>query len=196
MCYLGCALKRIGVYGGTFDPIHYGHLILAREALEQLQLEEIIFVPAAQSPHKLGQSRTPARLRVEMLQRAIEGEPRFRIDEIELNRPPPSFTIDTVTELRRRDNQLEIFYLIGSDNLPRLDTWHRIDELHALVRFVVLERGHAAAVPPYPTIRRQIEISATEIRNRVATGRSIQYLVPPAVEEIIRQRQLYQEPTR
>ena len=189
-------MKRIGVYGGTFDPIHYGHLILAREALEQLQLEEIIFVPAAQSPHKLGQTPTPAPVRVEMLQRAIEGEPRFRIDEIEVNRPPPSFTIDTVTELRRRDDQLEIFYLIGSDNLPKLETWRRIDELRALVRFVVLERGHAAAGSPYLTIRRQIEISATEIRNRVATGRSIQYLVPPAVEEIIRQGQLYQEPTR
>jgi nicotinate-nucleotide adenylyltransferase len=133
---------------------------------------------------------------MQMLQLAIEGESRFRIDEIELNRPPPSFTIDTVTELRSREDQLEISYLIGSDNLPRLDTWHRIDELHALVRFVVLERGCAPVNPAYLTIRRQIDISATEIRNRVATGRSIQYLVPPAVEEIIRQSQLYQEPTR
>lgn len=189
-------LKKIGVYGGTFDPIHYGHLILAREALEQLQLEQIVFVPAALSPHKLGQAPTPAPLRVEMLQRAVEGESRFQIDEIELNRPPPSFTIDTVMELRGRGDPLEIFYLIGSDNLPALDTWHRIDELRTLVRFVVLERGHATVDSAYPTIRRQIDISATEIRNRVATGRSIQYLVPPAVEEIIRLRQLYQEPTR
>ena len=91
---------------------------------------------------------------------------------------------------------MEIFYLIGSDNLPKLETWRRIDELRTLVRFVVLERGPATADSAYPTIRRQIEISATEIRNRVATGRSIQYLLPAAVEEIIRQHQLYQEPTR
>jgi nicotinate-nucleotide adenylyltransferase len=189
-------LKKIGVYGGTFDPIHYGHLILAREALEQLQLEQIIFVPAALSPHKLGETPTSAPVRMQMLKRAIEGESRFRIDELELNRPPPSFTFDTVTELKRREGQLNISYLIGSDNLPKLDTWHRIDELRTLVRFVVLERGSASANPAYLTIRRQIDISATEIRNRVATGRSIQYLVPPAVEEIIRQGQLYQEPTR
>lgn len=196
LCYLCCALKKIGVYGGTFDPIHNGHLILAREALEQLQLEHIIFVPAALSPHKLGKIPTPARLRVEMLQGAIAGESRFRIDEIEVNRAPPSFAIDTVTELRRREHQLEIFYLIGSDNLPRLDTWHRIHELRTLVRFVVLERGQATEDPFYSTIRRQIEISATDIRNRVATGRSIRYLVPPAVEEIIQRHQLYQEPIR
>jgi nicotinate-nucleotide adenylyltransferase len=195
LCYLGSTLKRIGVYGGTFDPIHYGHLILARDALDQLPLDQVVFVPAAQSPHKLEQSPTPAPFRVNMLRRAIEGEPRFRVDEIEVNRPPPSFTIDTITELRRRDDQLEIFYLIGSDNLPTLGTWHRIEELRALVHFVVLARGVAPG-SAYLTIRRQIEISATEIRNRVATGRSIQYLVPPAVEEIIRQGQLYQEPTR
>jgi nicotinate-nucleotide adenylyltransferase len=189
-------LKRIGIYGGTFDPIHYGHLILAREALEQLPLDEIVFVPAAQSPHKPGQTPSPAPVRLEMLRAAITGESRFRIDEIEVNRPPPSFTFDTVTELRRRDDQAEIFYLIGSDNLPKLQTWRRIDELRTLVHFVVLERGPAAASSAHLTIRRQIEISATEIRNRVATGRSIRYLVPPAVEEIIHQGQLYQEPTR
>jgi len=189
-------LKKIGVYGGTFDPIHYGHLILAREVLEQLQLEQVVFVPAALSPHKLGQTPTPAPVRLEMLQRAIEGESRFAIDKIEVNRPPPSFTIDTIRELRSREDPLEIFYLIGSDNLLALDTWHRIEELRLLVRFVVLMRGHTVADPAYPTIRRQIDISATDIRNRVATGRSIRYLVPPAVEEIIRQGQLYQEPSR
>ena len=131
-----------------------------------------------------------------MLQAAISHEPRFAIDEFELNRPPPSFTIDTITELKHRAEPIEIAYLIGEDNLPGLANWHRIDELRALVRFVVLQRGQAIPDTAYPTIQRRIDISATEIRNRVATGRSIRYLVPPVVEEIIRQDQLYQESTR
>jgi len=189
-------LKKIGVYGGTFDPIHFGHLILAREALEQLHLEQIIFVPAAQSPHKLGRVPTPVQTRLRMLQAAISDEPLFAIDDFEVNRPPPSFTIDTITELKRRTEALEVSYLIGEDNLSGLANWHRIDELRTLVHFVVLQRGEAIPATAYPTIQRRIDISATEIRNRIATGRSIRYLVPPVVEEIIRQDRLYQESTR
>lgn len=189
-------LKRIGVYGGTFDPIHCAHLILAREALEQLQLDQIIFVPAAVSPHKLEQTPNPAVRRVEMLRGALEGEPLFSLDEFEVKRPPPSFTIDTIEELKRRTGQAEFFCLIGSDNLRKLDTWHRFDELRRLVQFVVLERGSAPAHPIYSSIRRQVDISSSEIRNRVATGRSIRYLVPPVVEEFIQRHQLYQDPTK
>ena len=195
-CATFLGLKKIGVYGGTFDPIHCAHLILAREALEQLELERVIFIPAALSPHKLSLTPTPARDRVEMLRLALEGEPGFELDEIEVNRPPPSFTIDTIEKLRQRDRELEISYLLGSDNLPRLDTWHRIEELRGLVKFVVLERGQTAEDSSYPTIRRQLDISATDIRNRVATGHSIRYLVPPAVEEFIRRRRLYQDLNR
>jgi nicotinate-nucleotide adenylyltransferase len=188
--------KKIGVYGGTFDPIHCAHLILAREALEKLGLEQIIFVPAAISPHKLTQTPTLAAARVEMLRAAIEGEAQFSIDELELNRPPPSYTFDTITEFKRRSPHDHIFYLIGSDNLPRLETWHRFDELRELVQFVVLHRGAGEVHSDFPTIGRHIDISATEIRKRVATGRSIRYLVPPAVEEIIARHQLYREPNR
>ncbi len=160
-------------------------------------MERIIFVPAALSPHKLSQTPTPAVLRLEMLWAALSGDDGFELEEMELNRPPPSYTIDTVEKLRQRDDSVEIFYLLGSDNLPRLDAWHRIDELRELVQFVVLDRGATIATKSaYPTVRRQIDISATEIRNRVATGRSIRYLVPSAVEEIIQRHQLYREPTR
>jgi nicotinate-nucleotide adenylyltransferase len=131
-----------------------------------------------------------------MLRAALQGEAGFEIDELELNRPPPSYTIDTVEEFRRRDPNAEIFYLIGSDNLPRLNTWHSFDELEKLVRFVVLERGGVPSQSNFRTIRRLVDISATEIRNRVATGRSVRYFVPAAVEEVIRRRALYQEPTR
>jgi nicotinate-nucleotide adenylyltransferase len=189
-------LKRIGIYGGTFDPIHHAHLILAREALERLELDEVIFVPAAMSPHKLDQTPTDAAARVEMIRAAIKGEPRFCIDEIELQRPPPSFTIETIESYVAANADAEIHYLVGSDNLPRLQSWYRFADLQRLVRFVVLNRGAKLADCPYELVERQVDISATQIRNRVATGRSIRYLVPPAVEEIIHRRQLYTEPTR
>ncbi len=186
-------VKKIGIYGGTFDPIHHGHLILAREALEKLALDEVIFIPAAVSPHKLEQKTTPAAVRVEMLRAAIAGEAHFCLDELELQRPPPSYTYDTAAELHHRDPERQLFYLLGSDQLPRLHTWHRIEELRALVQLVVLHRGNAPVRCDLPVIARQIEISATEIRNRVATERSIRYLVPPSVEQIIYREQLYRE---
>ena len=172
------------------------HLILAREALEYLELERIVFVPAAISPHKMDHTPTPAAVRLEMLQAATKGDAGFAIDDRELNRPPPSFAIDTIEQFLREHPELEVCYLVGSDNLTRLDTWHRFDELRNLVQFVVLDRGTAAPSSDYPTIRKQIDISATEIRNRVATGRSIRYLVPPAVQEIIHRHQLYKEPPK
>ncbi|MEP6685832.1 MAG: nicotinate-nucleotide adenylyltransferase [Verrucomicrobiota bacterium] len=189
-------MRKIGIYGGTFDPIHHGHLILAREALEMLGLEKLIFVPAAVSPHKIVRTPTHANSRVEMLQAALMGEPGFFLDQCELRRGAPSYTIDTVEEIRQREGAAEYFFLIGDDNLARLETWHRFNELRQLVQFVVLSRGNAEAEkiqPRYPVIHRQINISATDIRNRVATGHSISYLVPPSVEEIIRRRQIYQE---
>ena len=189
-------MQRIGIYGGTFDPIHHAHLILAREALERLNLDIVIFVPAAISPHKLHLLHTASAIRLEMVRAAIAAEPRFTLDELELHRPGPSFTIDTVEEMRRRNPEAELFYLVGSDNLPRLHTWHRFAELEQLVQFVVLARDLKDVDHRYTTIRRLIDVSATDIRNRVATGRSIRYLVPPAVEEIIQRHQLYQEPDR
>ena len=189
-------VRKIGIYGGTFDPIHHAHLVLAREAMETLNLEEVIFVPAAMSPHKLDRTPTAAAVRLEMLRGAIADEPGFRVDDSELQRPPPSFTIDTVEKFVTRHAAVQLHYLLGSDNLPLLHTWHRFVDLRKLVTFVVLNRGVATPPGDYVTIHRQLDISATDIRNRVATGRSIQYLVPTAVGELIHRHQLYQEPTR
>lgn len=189
-------MRRIGIYGGTFDPVHHAHLILAREALETLELEKVIFVPAALSPHKLETSPTPAPLRLAMLRAAVAAEPGFVVDDCELQRPPPSYAFDTVEQLRAREPDAEFFYLIGEDNLPRLSSWHRFAELEELVQFVVLDRSGRAAPPGYPTIQRRIDISATEIRKRVARGRSIRYLVPAAVAEIIARESLYREPPK
>jgi nicotinate-nucleotide adenylyltransferase len=188
-------LRKIGIYGGTFDPIHHGHLILAREALETLGLEKVIFVPASVSPLK----EPPAantNIRLSMLQAAIEGETGFTIDDCELLRPPPSYAIDTVQEIRKRESDAEMVYLIGDDNIATLPRWHRVTELEKLVRFVVLERTGLEIKHGYEVVRRRIDISATDIRNRVASGQSIRYLVPAMVEEIIRRENLYRENQR
>ena len=183
---------KIAIYGGTFDPIHHGHLILAREAREALGLEKVIFVPAAVSPFKKSPAAN-AEMRLSMLQAAIEGETGFAVNDCELRRPPPSYTIDTVEEIRRLNGDAEIHCLIGEDNVGELSKWHRFTELEKMVRFVVLDRTGRQASHPYQVIQRKIDISATEIRKRVALGRSIRYLVPPAVEEIIRRSNLYRE---
>jgi nicotinate-nucleotide adenylyltransferase len=185
-------MRKIGIYGGTFDPVHHGHLILAREAREQLGLEQIIFVPAAASPFK-SKPRATAEIRMSMLQAAIEGESTFVIDDCELKRPPPSYMMDTVSQIADREAGAEFYLLVGEDNVLDLPKWHRFDELKKLVHFVILDRGCSETKQPYDTVRRKIDISATEIRNRVASGQSILYFVPPAVEEIIRKNNLYRE---
>jgi nicotinate-nucleotide adenylyltransferase len=185
-------MKRIGIYGGTFDPIHNGHLILARDALEQLELEKVIFVPAAISPFK----ETPAAssgMRLSMLRVAIADEPKFTADDCELRRAPPSYSITSVEKIREREGKAEIYYLLGEDNVPTLPKWHRFKDLARLVHFVVLDRAGLRAPHDYQTIHRKIDISSTEIRKRVALGQSIRYFVPAGVEEIIRQGKLYRE---
>jgi nicotinate-nucleotide adenylyltransferase len=128
-----------------------------------------------------------------MLRAAIGGEPRFRLDPLELERSSPSYAVDSMETLRQREPAAEFFLLIGEDNVARLSTWHRFAELAKMVQFVVLDRSGLKTGHPYPAIRRHLDISATDIRNRVASGRSIRYLVPPGVETIIRERQLYRE---
>ena len=189
-------MKKIGIFGGTFDPIHHGHLILAREAFEILGLESVIFIPAAASPHKMEQKLARGDDRLEMLRVALANEFGFDFDPLELQRSPPSYAIDTVEALRRRQPDAEFVYLIGEDNVGRLSTWHRFSELTKLVEFVVLARSGIRTEHPYQTIRRLLDISATNIRKRVAGGRSIRYLVPQGVEQIIRERQLYREPEK
>ena len=185
-------MRRIGIYGGTFDPVHCAHLILAREAQEQFSLEKVLFVPAAISPHK-DEPVAPGKTRLLMLQVAIDGENGFAVDECELRRPPPSYSMDTVEEIRGREGASELYFLIGEDNVSKLSSWHRFEELRKLVTFVVLNRTNTTNQHPYQVVQRQIDISATDIRKRVASGRSIRYLVPPMVEQIIRQNNLYRE---
>ncbi len=186
---------RLGLYGGTFDPIHHGHLILARDAIEQFSLDRVLFIPAALSPHKLATRPVTPTLRRDMVAAAIAGEPRFILDDSEIHRAGPSFTIDTVEHVRAAHPAAELFYFIGEDNIAALHTWRRIDELRRLAQFVVFGRGQSADEHDFPRLTRRIDISATEIRARVARGQSIRYLVPEAVREFIARHQLYQDPS-
>ncbi len=133
-------MRKIGIYGGTFDPIHHGHLILARQTCEELGLDQLIFVPAALSPFKKAACAS-GEARLSMLQAAIEGQDGFAADDCELKRPPPSYSIDTVLQIRERQPMGELFWLIGADNVGGLSKWHRFEELQELVKFVVLDRA-------------------------------------------------------
>ncbi|MEO8352527.1 MAG: nicotinate-nucleotide adenylyltransferase [Chthoniobacteraceae bacterium] len=182
---------KIALYGGTFDPIHHGHLILARTALEQLAFDRVVFVPAALSPHKLASKPAPAEIRIEMVRAAIEDEPGFAVDESEARQTGPSFAIETVESWRRREPEAEMFYLIGEDNVAELPTWRQCEELRRRAQFVVFGRGAGDAVHSFPVVDRRFDISATELRERVARGHSIRYLVPESVRALIETHGLY-----
>ncbi|MGI9115159.1 MAG: nicotinate (nicotinamide) nucleotide adenylyltransferase [Chthoniobacterales bacterium] len=188
-------LEKIGVYGGTFDPVHHAHLILAREAAEQHGLDKVIFIPAATSPFKAPPFAN-ASARLQMLRAGIGDEPRFEIDECELQRPPPSYTVDTIKEFRQKYSGAQLFLLIGDDNLAGLPQWRDFSQLREMVIFIVLPRAKTGVRHDYLAVKRRVDISATEIRDRVSSGRSIYYFVPGTVEEIITAQHLYKEVTR
>jgi nicotinate-nucleotide adenylyltransferase len=183
--------QKIGLFGGSFDPIHHGHLILARDAMESLGLDRVIFIPANVSPHKLQEPPASARIRCEMVEAAIAGEPRFSMDPCEAEREGPSYAVDTVRLMLRRSPQSEFFYFIGEDNVSSLHTWREIDEFKKLASFVVLARGNLEPAEGFRVISRNIDISSTDIRNRIARGLSVRYLLPDAVCAILTRHQLY-----
>jgi nicotinate-nucleotide adenylyltransferase len=187
---------RLAVYGGTFDPVHCGHLILAGDALEQLRLDAVLFVPARQSPFKTGQPGATEAQRLAMLRLALKGREKFWLSRCELDRPAPSFAFETATEIGEAFPRAELFWLIGADQLPDLHRWHRAKELSELVTFALLPRGGEVRrkIPggvlglPHP---RRIDISATEIRHRVKSHLPIDHLVPAPVAAYIARHRLY-----
>jgi len=199
---------HIGVIGGSFDPLHFGHLIIAQDALERLGLSEVVFVPAANPPHKLHLRQTDAGHRLEMARRAVAGDRRFSVSNLELQRGGISYTVDTVRSLKLARPDADWVLIVGSDTLVDLHNWYKIDELLDLCEVAsFLRPGEAdpeeiAAKVLVAERHRQrllgniieahlVEISSTEIRQRVADGRSIRYLVPPEVEEYIIEHSLY-----
>jgi nicotinate-nucleotide adenylyltransferase len=187
---------RLGIYGGTFDPVHHGHLLLARDALEQLHLDAVLFVPCGQSPLKTRKPRATDARRLAMLRLALKNNPRFWLTRCELDRPAPSYAYDTALEIREAFPRAELFWLIGADQLATLDQWHRPDDLRRLVTLVFLPRGETAgktaprAVLSLPQPRR-VDISATEIRHRVKSRLPIDHLVPAPIAAYIKRHGLY-----
>ena len=197
---------NIGVLGGTFDPIHMGHIIIAEEVRARLDLAEVLFVLAGQPLLKLNNAISPAEHRVEMVRLAIANEPSFKLSTMEIERPGPSYTVDTMAEL---GNQIgagdKLYFILGWDNLIQLPQWHEPSRLVKLCRLVPVPRvgqpspdldSLEAAVPGLSQSiimldTPQIEISSSEIRDRVARGLSIHQLVPEPVERYIREHRLY-----
>ena len=199
--------KRIGILGGTFNPIHLGHLLIAEDAMEQLGLDRVKFIPSATPPHKTVDKLASERDRLRMIALAIRNNARFEADDIETRRGGKSYSVDTLTELRRREPRAEFYFIIGADSLRELHLWREVQLLVTLCTFVTVPRP---GFNPKPVIdprldaatRRRLrqhvlrghacDIASREIRARVASGRSIRYLVPDAVHAYIRRRRLYQ----
>ena len=184
-------MLRLGLYGGSFDPIHHGHLILARQALEDLSLDRIIFIPAAESPFKLNHSSASPADRYTMVQLAVEGEPAFLVDPLEIDRQAPSYTIDTARAYHAQHPGDRLFFLVGEDHVAALPKWNEFEELGRLVQFAILSRSDLPLKVEYPVVRRRFDLSSTEIRNRVANDLPISYLVPEKVLRYIQKRELY-----
>jgi nicotinate-nucleotide adenylyltransferase len=190
-------VKRICLFGGSFDPIHLGHMLVALAAREELALDRLVFIPAAQSPFKPGIQPAPPRVRLRMLRVALAGHSYYEVDEQEIQRGGTSYTVDTLRDYSRRFPEAELFYLIGADHVPTLSKWREADALAELATFVVIPRpGQSTAEAPSPfRIRRlagwPLQLSSSDIRARVKGGLSIRHLVPPGVEEIVRQTGLY-----
>ncbi|MDZ7264235.1 MAG: nicotinate-nucleotide adenylyltransferase [candidate division KSB1 bacterium] len=193
---------KVGLFGGSFDPIHNGHLTLAIWTQKALSLDRIIFVPAATPPHKLHHAITSAEHRLHMVELAIQNLPQFEVSAIEIERQGISYTIDTVVYLRKkyRLTKKELYLIIGADNLSEFSTWKDPDRILRLCQVVALPRPHVPLTALPAAIQRQvillaaplIDISATEIRQRIKNREPISHFVPPAVEEYIYQQQLYQ----
>jgi nicotinate-nucleotide adenylyltransferase len=197
---------RIGVFGGTFDPVHVGHLVLAEQCREQCRLDEVWFVPARLPPHKAEAEISSPKQRLEMLELAIGGHDCFRVQRVELNRPGPSFTVDTLRQFHDESPRHEWFLLLGADSVHDLPTWREPERILELATIIAVNRGDQAAVDLSGTANRLglasaerilsvqmpgLDISASDLRARVRAGRSIRYLVPRAVEVSIREQGLY-----
>lgn len=185
----------IGLFGGSFDPVHHGHLLVAQAVLESLDLAQLRFLPTGQQPFKLGRHEAPATARAQMVALAIEGEPRFALEAIELDRPGPSYTVDTLRALATREPGVRFAVIIGSDTARELGKWREPEALAQLADWIVVARPGIPLPPlPWPATSvtvPAIEISATEVRARVAAGRSLRYWVPEGVAGFIRREGLY-----
>jgi nicotinate-nucleotide adenylyltransferase len=199
---------RLGLFGGTFDPVHYAHLLLAECCREQCRLDRVVFVPSAVPPHKRGQELTPGATRIEMLQLAVAGHEQFALSDFEVDRGGVNYTVDTLRHFCTDEPQAELFFLVGADMLNDLPTWREADRVCELATIVAVRRA-GLAEPDFSCLmglvsperidlfrKLQVEmpgmgLSGTEIRRRVRAGLSIRYMTPRAVEKYIEAHALY-----
>jgi nicotinate-nucleotide adenylyltransferase len=190
-------VQRIGLYGGSFDPVHLGHVLVGQAAIEELNLARLFYIPAARSPFKSDLQPAPAEQRLAMLRLALAGRTNCEVEDIEIQRGGTSFTIDTVRYFATRFPDAKLFYLIGADNVTSLPQWRAAAELAEQAEFVVIPRpGEAPAVLPVPFRGQQLRgfpfgVSSSQIRARTKAGKPITSLVSPAVAEFVCNNQLY-----
>ena len=186
---------KVGILGGTFNPVHIGHLILAEEAREKLGLGKIIFVPANLPPHKDNGDIADAGKRLEMLKLAVKGNKHFGVSDIEIKRQGRSYTIDTIREFKKKYPSEELYFIIGSDLLKYLDAWKDLNEINKMVKFVAATRpGYPLeSIPSYiETLKiRAVDVSGFEVRECIKENKSFRYLVPEAVFNFINKKKLY-----
>ncbi len=200
--------KRIGLFGGTFDPIHYGHLVLAECARYECQLDRVIFIPSARPPHKAGIQVLSENHRYEMVKMAIEDNPFFEVSRIEIDRPGYSYAVDTLRHFRSEYGESEIYFITGLDALLDLKSWKDVEKVVELCSFITAVRPgfelkeddeRLKGLPErfWETLRvievPGLHISSTDLRYRIAVGKPVKYLLPPAVEKYIKEHGFYRE---
>jgi nicotinate-nucleotide adenylyltransferase len=198
---------RVGLLGGTFDPPHIGHLILGEYAADALDLTHLLYIPAADPPHKQDEQKTPVEHRLAMLELALIDNPRFEISRVDVDRAGPHYSLDTVRIVQSQYPGAELYFVMGGDSLRDLPTWHRPAEFIRRCKLAVMGRPGAEARPDmhenmFPGLAERvvmidsplIEISSTEIVQRVSEGRSVRYLLPDSVLAYIQQHNLYTKP--
>ncbi len=199
-------MRRIGILGGTFDPPHIGHLVLGEYAAEALDLKQVLFVPAADPPHKIAVHKSPVAHRLAMLQIALADNPRFAISRVDIDRPGPHYSLDTVKIIQQAHADTELYFVMGGDSLRDLPTWHRPEQLIEHCRLAVMERpgtdAHPAMHDPIlPGLAERVvmvnapmlQIASSSIVPRLQQGRSVRYLVPDGVLAYIHEQGLYRK---
>jgi nicotinate-nucleotide adenylyltransferase len=188
---------KLGLFGGSFDPVHLGHLRVAQAAIEELGLDKLFFIPAAQSPFKTENKIAPAEIRLQLLRLALAGKTNCEIDEQEIKRGGISYSIETLRDYAKKFPAAKLFYLIGADNIPKLNEWCEANELAKLAKFVAVPRPGESPAEFSKPFRGSflkgfpVEISSSQIRARVKAGLPIENLVPPFMAELIHAAKLY-----
>ncbi|MDC3413317.1 nicotinate-nucleotide adenylyltransferase [Aquibacillus sp. 3ASR75-11] len=186
-------MKKIGILGGTFDPPHLGHLIMAEEVHFKLELDEVWFVPSYEPPHK-EKAKTRVEDRIKMLEAAIQTNEHFSVNLLEIERSGKSYTYDTVRQLKKDNQNVTFYFIIGADMVEYLPNWYKVEELVRFIQFVGVKRKGFPLTSKYPILEVEaplIDVSSTMIRERIANNQPVRYFVPDIVQKIIKERHLY-----